>query len=80
MNAVCPGWVRTKASLRSLHAMAERQSVAPDVLLQDIVAVQALPGLMEPDDVAGTYLFLASDLAANITGQSLGVDRGELPW
>ncbi|RUT95105.1 SDR family NAD(P)-dependent oxidoreductase, partial [Mesorhizobium sp. M7A.T.Ca.TU.009.02.1.1] len=29
---------------------------------------------------AGTYLFLASDLAANITGQSLGVDRGEVPW
>ncbi|TIV48445.1 MAG: SDR family oxidoreductase, partial [Mesorhizobium sp.] len=29
---------------------------------------------------AGTYLFLASDLAGNITGQSLGVDRGEVPW
>ena len=43
-------------------------------------ARQALPGLMEPADVAGTYLFLASELAANITGQSLGVDRGEVPW
>lgn len=80
VNAVCPGWVRTEASLRSLHAMAERRSVAPDALLDEIVAVQALPGFMDPDDVAGTYLFLASDLAANITGQSLGVDRGEFPW
>ena len=35
---------------------------------------------MEPADVADTYLFLASELAANITGQSLGVDRGEVPW
>jgi NAD(P)-dependent dehydrogenase (short-subunit alcohol dehydrogenase family) len=35
---------------------------------------------MEPADVASTYLFLASDLAANITGQSFGVDRGEVPW
>ncbi len=33
--------------------------------------------LMEPADVASLYLYLASDLAANITGQSLGVDRGE---
>ena len=43
------------------------------------LGAQALPGLMEPADVADTYLFLASDLAANITGQSLGVDRGEVP-
>jgi enoyl-[acyl-carrier-protein] reductase (NADH) len=28
--------------------------------------------------VAGAYLFLASDLAANITGQTFNVDRGEL--
>ncbi len=33
---------------------------------------------MEPDDVASTYLFLASDEAANITGQALSIDRGEL--
>jgi NAD(P)-dependent dehydrogenase (short-subunit alcohol dehydrogenase family) len=35
---------------------------------------------MEPADVTGPYLFLASDLARNVTGQSLGVDRGENPW
>lgn len=80
VNAVCPGWVRTDASLRSLRAMAERTGRPEDDLLREIVAVQALPGFMDPDDVAGTYLFLASDLAANITGQSLGVDRGEAPW
>ncbi|MCB4770245.1 SDR family oxidoreductase [Ancylobacter sp. Lp-2] len=80
VNAVCPGWVRTEASLRSLHRMAEARGVAPDGLLSEIVSAQILPGLMEPDDMAGAYLFLASDLAANITGQSLGVDRGEFPW
>lgn len=80
VNAVCPGWVRTEASLRSLRIMAGRAGRAEDELLQEIIAAQALPGLMEPADVAGTYLFLASDLAANITGQSLGVDRGEAPW
>ena len=80
VNAVCPGWVRTEASLRSLHRMAETRGVAPDDLLKEIVSAQILPGFMEPDDMAGTYLFLASDLAANVTGQSLGVDRGEFPW
>ncbi len=80
VNAVCPGWVRTEASLRSLNVMAERQGTPPDVLLDEIVSAQAMPGFMDPDDIAATYLFLASSLSANITGQSLGVDRGELPW
>ncbi|MET0312893.1 MAG: SDR family oxidoreductase [Hansschlegelia sp.] len=48
--------------------------------MDGIVAAQALPGFMEPEDVAGSYLFLASDLAASVTGQSLGADRGEAPW
>jgi 3-hydroxybutyrate dehydrogenase len=80
VNAVAPGWVRTQASLRSLKAMAERAGAPEDDLLADIVGHQAFPGLMEPDDVAGPYLFLASPLAANITGQTLGIDRGEVPW
>lgn len=80
VNAVCPGWVRTEASMRSLKNMAERRNVSEDELLSGIVEGQALPGLMEPEDMAEAYLFLASDCAKNITGQSLGVDRGEVPW
>ncbi|MBN9220348.1 MAG: SDR family oxidoreductase [Mesorhizobium sp.] len=80
VNAVCPGWVRTEASMRSLGRMAQLNGVSEAALLEDIVGAQALPGLMEPADMAGTYLFLASELAANITGQSLGADRGEVPW
>jgi 3-hydroxybutyrate dehydrogenase len=80
VNAVAPGWVRTEASLRSLKLMAERSGMNEDALLADIVGHQAFPGLMEPDDIAGAYLFLASGLAANITGQTLGIDRGEVPW
>lgn len=80
VNAVCPGWVRTEASMRSLKRMSNDQGVPEDILLDRIVGGQALPGLMNPSDVAGVYLFLASDLAANMTGQSIGVDRGEVPW
>jgi NAD(P)-dependent dehydrogenase (short-subunit alcohol dehydrogenase family) len=80
VNAVCPGWVRTDASMRSLKRMSEEEGVAEDALLARIVGGQALPGLMDPADVAGAYLYLASDLARNITGQALGIDRGEVPW
>lgn len=80
VNAVAPGWVRTESSMRSLKTMAARAGVEESALLDDIVSVQAMSGLMEPDDIAGAYLFLASDQAANITGQTLGIDRGEVPW
>jgi 3-hydroxybutyrate dehydrogenase len=80
VNAVCPGWVRTEASMRSLSIMAERRRIGEQELLQGIVSGQAIPGLMEPHDMAEAYLFLASDRARDITGQSLGVDRGEVPW
>ena len=80
VNAVCPGWVRTAASMLSLTRMAERSGRTGDAVLAEVLRGQILEGLMEPDDVTGPYLFLASDLAANITGQSLGIDRGELPW
>jgi NAD(P)-dependent dehydrogenase (short-subunit alcohol dehydrogenase family) len=77
VNAVCPGWVRTEASLRSLNLMAARAMRSEQDVLDEILAAQAMPGLMEPDDIAGMYLFLASDLARNVTGQSIGIDRGE---
>ena len=66
--------------MRSLQRMSNDQSVPENVLLDSIVGEQDLPGLMNPPDVAGAYLFLASDLARNMTGQSIGVDRGEVPW
>jgi 3-hydroxybutyrate dehydrogenase len=64
--------------MRSLTAMAERQGRSEDDLLAEIVSAQAIGGLMEPQDMAATYLFLASEAADNITGQALTVDRGEI--
>ncbi len=81
VNAVCPGWVRTEAALRSARELATRGATTEAAVLDQVAAAQALPGgVMEPAYVAGVYLFLASPLAANVTGQTLGVDRGEVPW
>jgi 3-hydroxybutyrate dehydrogenase len=78
VNAVCPGWVRTEASMRSLRVMAERSGRPEAELLDEIVGGQAMGGLMEPKDIVGPYLFLASDAAGNVTGQALNIDRGEV--
>jgi 3-hydroxybutyrate dehydrogenase len=78
VNAICPGWVRTRAALRSLGEVSAAAGIGEDEMLEQILSAQALPGLMEPEDVTDIYLFLASDLARNITGQAVNVDRGEV--
>jgi 3-hydroxybutyrate dehydrogenase len=78
VNAVCPGWVRTRAALRSLETLSARAGMPEEAMLEDILAAQALPGLMTPDDVTRVYLFLASEHAASVTGQAYHVDRGEV--
>jgi 3-hydroxybutyrate dehydrogenase len=78
VNAVCPGWVRTGAAMQSLADMSRRTGRSEDDLLAEITGAQVLPGLLEPDDIAAPYLFLASDGARDMTGQALMLDRGEV--
>lgn len=80
VNGVAPGWVRTEAAMRSLAMLSEHRAASEADILEGILSGQSLPGLMTPADVVGPYLYLASDLARNVTGQTIGVDRGEVPW
>lgn len=81
VNAVAPGWVRTEAAVRSADMMAARTGQSREDVLAGVAAAQALPGgVMEIADITGPYLYLASPWAANVTGQTLGIDRGEAPW
>lgn len=74
----CPTDTGFDAAMRSLSIMADNEDRSEEDCLEEILSGQAIGGLMEPDDMASTYLFLASDHASNITGQALSVDRGEL--
>ncbi len=78
VNGVCPGWVRTDASMLSLKNMAKRTGRTEQDLLDEITAAQIMAGLMEPEDMQSTYLFLASSASSNIVGQAIMVDRGEV--
>lgn len=78
VNAVCPGWIRTRASEASIIATAKAEALAPQAIVDRMLAQQAMPGITEPEDIASVYLFLASDAARCMTGETLTVDRGEL--
>ncbi|MFK7746573.1 MAG: SDR family NAD(P)-dependent oxidoreductase [Roseobacter sp.] len=78
VNAVCPGWVKTGPAMNSLSELAATSGRPEAELLDEIIGAQAIGGLMVPSDMADTYLFLASSGGANITGQAINVDRGEV--
>ena len=78
VNAVCPGWIRTGAALASLQAMAAKEGRSAEQLERELLARQARPQWLEPSDIAGVYLFLASEDARALTGQSLVASHGEV--
>lgn len=78
VNAVCPGWVKTEAAMLSLQKMSQASGRPQEDLLGEITSAQVLGGLLEPDDMAPLYLFLASEAARDITGQAYMLDRGEV--
>jgi NAD(P)-dependent dehydrogenase (short-subunit alcohol dehydrogenase family) len=66
VNAIAPGFTLTEASL-SLIEDAETYGVERGAIKRS----------SQPDDIVGTALFLASDNASYITGQTLVVDGGK---
>lgn len=70
VNAVCPGFVVTP--------MTERFGVTEGQSRADTEALHPIGRLGEPDEIAAAVLWLASDDASFVTGESLNVDGGYL--
>lgn len=67
VNAVCPSITRTPGT-----------SIRSDAELMAVANLQAIRRLAEPDDIVGPILFLTSDDAAFVTGETIVVDGGML--
>lgn len=82
-NAICPGMVATELNRSVWRAWQARtpESEAVDHetwAAEKMRRVTPLGRWQTPDDVAAAAVFLASRLAANVTGQTVNVDGGQV--
>ena len=76
VNVVVPGFVPGPNTETMFARLAERRGTTPDAVRDEMAADTALRRLPTPDDIADAVVFLASDRARSITGQTLDVNAG----
>jgi 3-hydroxybutyrate dehydrogenase len=77
VNAVCPGYVRTRLVEGQIVDQAKVHGIpASEVVDKIMLQPQAIKRLLEPNEVAAMVLYLCTDAAAGITGAALPIDAG----
>ncbi len=70
VNAICPGWVRTRMLGPSLDELEPGESV------DSLTSMNLIDRLVEPEEVTDAVLWLASPGARMVTGVALPIDGG----
>ncbi|GEN44580.1 3-hydroxybutyrate dehydrogenase [Alkalibacillus haloalkaliphilus] len=77
VNAIMPGATRTKLIENQLAKLAHQDQITEqEALEKNLLIKQPMKRLLEPDEIAETALFLASDKANAITGETVSVSGG----
>jgi NAD(P)-dependent dehydrogenase (short-subunit alcohol dehydrogenase family) len=77
-NAVCPAYVDTDMTRRSVETIVAKTDRSAEEAQSELEQMTPLGRLLEPDEVAAAVVFLASPEAAAINGQTLVLDGGGL--
>lgn len=70
VNAICPGFIATDMTAALMKAAGE------EMVMERIKAAVPLQRQGQPEEIADAVLYLASDSAAYLTGQTLVIDGG----
>jgi NAD(P)-dependent dehydrogenase (short-subunit alcohol dehydrogenase family) len=71
VNAICPGFIETSLSLEVVKLEAD-----PEAVLEAKRRMHAIPRPGKLEEVGELAVYLASDLAAFMTGQAIAIDGG----
>lgn len=76
VNAILPGAVRGERIENVVSEFARANDMSVKDAEAHYLGRQATRAFVEPEEIAGTILFLASDAARSITGEFIGVNGG----
>jgi len=77
-NSVCPGYVRTPMTERTIANIMAKTGRSEDDARAALTGATRLGRLIEPEEVAAAVAYLVSDAAAAVNGQSILIDGGDL--
>jgi NAD(P)-dependent dehydrogenase (short-subunit alcohol dehydrogenase family) len=75
-NAVCPAYVDTDMTRRTIDTIVARTGRTPGEAVAELEQMTPLGRLLRPDEVAAAVAYFASPEAAAINGQALVLDGG----
>jgi 3-hydroxybutyrate dehydrogenase len=78
VNAVCPTYVDTDMTRRSVDRIVEKTGRTLEQALAGILKDRPLGRLVQPEEVAAAVLYLCSAEAAAVTGTTLAIAGGEV--
>jgi NAD(P)-dependent dehydrogenase (short-subunit alcohol dehydrogenase family) len=76
VNAVCPGYIETDMILEHYEVQAKLRGIKAHEIRQEMLDRIPLGRMQEPRTIADLVLFLASDQAADITGEAVNISGG----
>jgi len=77
VNAICPGVTRTSIVEKQLDSLAVTHGISRDEVLEKVFFSEVpQKRMLDPQEIADCALFLVSEKAYAITGQSLNVSAG----
>ena len=77
VNSVCPGAIKDSEIMEDVYRERSKWfGISPDRLSKDFRALVPLPYEITREDIADMVVFLASDRARSVTGQSINVTGG----
>ena len=77
-NALCPGYVETAIVTRNAASIAQRQGISKDEATEYLAKGNRHRTLLQVDEIAGAALWLCSDAARSVNGQTIQIAGGQV--
>lgn len=78
VNAICPGYTETEILRESIANVVAKTGRSEEAARAEFTRTNPQGRLVQPDEVAAAVLWLCSEAAGSITGQSLSIAGGEV--